>query len=145
MDVDKGIAQKSMVFIWNENLQKGISSHWIVVCLLKKKELLYVWFCSVALNALFCLKKRKLRKNESEVFRVKIPQRKVTKYNTYNNSFFFITVFLQFSIEFYFSSCLVLITNSSERQSLLENFHSHILLGKLLFLQIKILISIWHQ
>ena len=112
MDVDKGIAQKSMVFIWNENLQKGISSHWIVVCLLKKKELLYVWFCSVALNALFCLKKRKLRKNESEVFRVKIPQRKVTKCNTYNYSFFFIIVFLQFSIKFYFSGWLDLITNS---------------------------------
>ena len=46
-------------------------------------------FCSVALNASFCLKKRKLRKNKSEVFRVKIPQRKVTKYNTYNYSFFF--------------------------------------------------------
>ena len=46
-------------------------------------------FYSVALNASFCLKKRKLRKNKSEVFRVKIPQRKVTKCNTYNNSFFF--------------------------------------------------------
>ena len=64
------------------------------------------------LNAPFCLKKRKLRKNESEVFRVKIPQRKVTKCNTYNNSFFFIIVFLQFSIKFCFSGCLVLITNS---------------------------------
>ena len=64
------------------------------------------------LNASFCLKKRKLRKNESEVFRVKIPQRKVTKCNTYNNSFFFIIVFLQFSIKFCFSGCLVLITNN---------------------------------
>ena len=69
-------------------------------------------FCSVALNASFCLKKRKLRKNESKVFRVKILQRKVTKYNTYNNSFFFIVVFLQFSIKVYFSGCLVLIINS---------------------------------
>ena len=64
------------------------------------------------LNAPFCLKKRKLRKNESEVFRVKIPQRKVTKSNTYNHSFFFIIVFLQFRIKFCFSGCLVLITNS---------------------------------
>ena len=31
---------------------------------------------------------------------------------TYNNSFFFIIVFLQFSIKFYFSGWLVLITNS---------------------------------
>ena len=31
---------------------------------------------------------------------------------TYNYSFFFIIVFLQFSIKFYFSGCLVLITNS---------------------------------
>lgn len=46
-------------------------------------------FCSVALNASFCLKKRKLRKNKSEVFRVKIPQRKVTKFKTQNHSFFF--------------------------------------------------------
>ena len=64
------------------------------------------------LNASFCLKKRKLRKNESEVFRVKIPQRKVTKCNTYNYSFFFIIVFLQFIIKFYFSGWLDLITNS---------------------------------
>ena len=64
------------------------------------------------LNASFCLKKRKLRKNESEVFRVKIPQRKVTKCNTYNYSFFFIIVFLQFSIKVYFSGWMVLITNS---------------------------------
>ena len=65
-----------------------------------------------ATDASFCLKKRKLRKNESEVFRVKIPQRKVTKCNTYNYSFFFIIVFLQFSIKFYFSGWLDLITNS---------------------------------
>ena len=31
---------------------------------------------------------------------------------TYHNSFFFIIVFLQFSIKFCFSGCLVLITNS---------------------------------
>ena len=43
---------------------------------------------------------------------VRIPQRKVTKCNTYNHSFFFIIVFLQFSIKFCFSGCLVLITNS---------------------------------
>ena len=53
-----------------------------------------------------------LRKNESEVFRVKIAQRKVTKCNTYNHSFFFIIVCLQFSIKFCFSGCRVLITNS---------------------------------
>ena len=34
------------------------------------------------------------------------------KSNTYNNSFFFTIVFLQFSIKFCFSGCLVLITNS---------------------------------
>ena len=43
---------------------------------------------------------------------VRIPQRKVTKCNTYNHSFFFTIVFLQFSIKFCFSGCLVLITNS---------------------------------
>ena len=32
-----------------------------------------------------------------------------------------------------------------ESHIFLENPHSHILLDKLLFLQIKILISIWHQ
>ena len=63
-------------------------------------------FCSVALNASFCLKKRKLRKNESEVFRVKIPQRKVTKCNTYKNSLSFTMVSLQFSKKFYYSGCL---------------------------------------
>ena len=50
--------------------------------------------------------KTKTSENESEVFSVKIPQRKVTKCNTYNNSFFFIIVFLQFS------GCLVLITTN---------------------------------
>ena len=64
-------------------------------------------FCSVALNASFCLKKRKLRKNESEVFRVKIPQRKVTKCNTYKNSLFFTIISLQFSRKFYCSGCLI--------------------------------------
>ena len=34
------------------------------------------------------------------------------KMQYYHNSFFFIIVFLQFSIEFYFSGCLFLITNS---------------------------------
>ena len=33
-------------------------------------------------------------------------------HTTYHNSFFFIVVFLQFSIEFCFSGCLFLITNS---------------------------------
>ena len=55
-------------------------------------------FCFVALNALFCLKKQKLRK--SEVFRVKIPQRKVTKCNIYKNSLFFTIISLQFSRKF---------------------------------------------
>jgi len=49
-------------------------------------------FCSVALNASFCLKKRKLRKNKSEVFRVKIPQRKVTKFKT-QKSFLLLLVY----------------------------------------------------
>ena len=59
--------------------------------MISKKEgmILCFKFCSVALNASFCLKKRKLRKNKSEVFRVKIPQRKVTKFKTQNHSFFF--------------------------------------------------------
>ena len=61
---------------------------------------------------LYKIYKLVLRKNESEVFRVKIAQRKVTKCNTYNNSFFVIAVLLQFSIKVYFSGCLVLITNS---------------------------------
>ena len=43
---------------------------------------------------------------------VRIPQRRVTKCNTYNHSFFFIIVCLQFSRKFCFSGCLVLITNS---------------------------------
>ena len=73
-------------------------------------------FCSVALNASFCLKKRKLRKNESEVFRVKIPQRKVTKCNTYKNSLFFTIVSLQFSRKFYYSSCLISPHNSVKKQ-----------------------------
>jgi hypothetical protein len=47
-------------------------------------------FCSVALNASFCLKKRKLRKNKSEVFRVKIPQRKVTKFKTQKSFLLFL-------------------------------------------------------
>ena len=56
----------------------------------KKEGMIFVFsFCSVALNALFCLKKRKLRKNKSEVFRVKTPQHKVTKFKTQNHSFFF--------------------------------------------------------
>ena len=42
---------------------------------------------------------------------VRIPQRKVTNCNTYNHSFFFIVVLLQFSIKFYFSGWMVLITN----------------------------------
>ena len=71
--------------------------------MISKKEgmILCFKFCSVALNASFCLKKRKLRKNKSEVFRVKIPQHKVIKCNTYKNSLFFTIVFLQFSVKFY--------------------------------------------
>ena len=46
------------------------------------------------------------------VFWGKIPQRKVTKRNTYNHSFFFTIVSIQFSRKFCFSGCLVLITNS---------------------------------
>ena len=49
-------------------------------------------FCSVALNASFCLKKRKLRKNKSEVFRVKIPQRKVTKFKTQKSFLLFCSI-----------------------------------------------------
>ena len=63
------------------------------------------------LNAPFCLKKRKLRKNESEVFRVKILQHKVTKCNIYKNSLFVIIVFWQFSRKFYYSGCLSHSTN----------------------------------
>ena len=43
---------------------------------------------SGAFFRLYKIYKLVLRKNESEVFRVKIAQRKVTKCNTYNNSFF---------------------------------------------------------
>ena len=43
-------------------------------------------------------KKQELEKNESQVPTVRIPQRKVTKCNTYKNSFFFTIVFLQFRI-----------------------------------------------
>ena len=43
---------------------------------------------------------------------VRIPQRKVSKCNTYNNSFFFTIVSLQFSRKFCFRGCQVLITNS---------------------------------
>ena len=83
----------------------------------KKEGMIFVFsFCSVALNALFCLKKRKLRKNKSEVFRVKIPQRKVTKCNTYKNSLFFTIVSLQFSRKFYYSSCLISPHNSVKKQ-----------------------------
>ena len=46
------------------------------------------------------------------VFWGKIPQRKVTKRNTYNHSFFFTIVSLQFSKKFCFSGCLFLIANS---------------------------------
>ena len=104
---------RSFWFVFGVKIsRRGISSYWIVVGLRKKKRIVIRLILSVALNASFCLKKRKLRKNESEVFRVKIPQRKVTKCNTYNYSFFFIIVFLQFSIKFYFSGWLDLITNS---------------------------------
>ena len=49
-------------------------------------------FCSVALNASFCLKKRKLQKNKSEAFRVKIPQRKVTKFKTQKSFLLFCSI-----------------------------------------------------
>ena len=51
----------------------------------------------------FASKKRKLRKNESKVFRVKIPQCKVTKCNTYKNSLSFTIISLQFSKKFYYT------------------------------------------
>ena len=40
-------------------------------------------FYSVVLNAPFCLVKQKLRKKQSEVSMVKIPQHKVTKFNKF--------------------------------------------------------------
>jgi len=49
--------------------------------------------------------------NESQVPMVRIPQRKGTKCNTYNHSFFFTIVFLQFSIKFYFGGWIVLGVN----------------------------------
>ena len=112
MEGNKGIVQKFMVCIWSENLQKRNIFLRNYSWTSKEKRIVIRLICSVALNASFCLKKRKLRKNESEVFRVKIPQRKVTKCNTYHNSFFFIVVLLQFSIKFCFSGCLVLITTN---------------------------------
>ena len=77
-------------------------------------------FCSVALNASFCLKKRKLRKNKSEVFRVKIPQRKVTKCNTYKNSLFFTIVSLQFSRKLYYGGCLISPHNSVKKRGVVQ-------------------------
>ena len=41
-------------------------------------------FYSVVLNAPFCPVKQKLRKKQSEVSMVKIPQHKVTKFNNIN-------------------------------------------------------------
>ena len=91
-----------------------------------KKEWFLIWFCSVALNISFCLKKQKLRKNESEVFRVKIPQHKVTKYIIYKNSLFSTLVFLQFSRKFYYSGCLISFHKSIKKQGdcpEVYNFH----------------------
>ena len=79
-------------------------------------------FCSVALNASFCLKKRKLRKNKSEVFRVKIPQRKVTKCNTYKNSLSFTMVSLQFSKKFYYSGCLTSSLNPVKNKGIVQKY-----------------------
>ena len=60
--------------------------------------------------------KTKTSENESEVFRVKIPQHKVTKCNTYKNSLFFTIVSLQFSRKLYYSGCL------TSPNNLLKNF-----------------------
>ena len=49
-----------------------------------RKELLKnIPFCSVVLNVPFCPIGQKLRKKQSEVSMVKIPQHKVTKWNIF--------------------------------------------------------------
>ena len=45
----------------------------------QKEPLKNILFCSVVLNVPFCPIKQKLRKKQSEVSMVKIPQHKVTK------------------------------------------------------------------
>ncbi len=59
--------------------------------------------------------KTKTSENESEVFRVKIPQHKVTKCNTYKNSLFFTVVSLQFSGKLYYSGYLTAPRNSVKK------------------------------
>ena len=44
--------------------------------------------CSIVLNVPFCPIKQKLRRNESEVSMVKIPQHKVAKWNNFFGTFF---------------------------------------------------------
>ena len=59
--------------------------------------------------------KTKTSENESEVFRVKIPQHKVTKCNTCKNSLFFTIVSLQFSGKLYYSGYLTAPHNSVKK------------------------------
>ena len=59
--------------------------------------------------------KTKTSENESEVFRVKIPQHKVTKCNTCKNSLFFTMVSLQFSGKLYYSGYLTAPHNSVKK------------------------------
>ena len=59
--------------------------------------------------------KTKTSENESEVFRVKIPQHKVTKCNNCKNSLFFTIVSLQFSGKLYYSGYLTAPHNSVKK------------------------------
>ena len=66
--------------------------------------------------------KTKTPENESEVFRVKIPQRKVTKCNTYKNSLSFTMVSLQFSKKFYYSGCLTSSLNPVKNKGIVQKY-----------------------
>ena len=76
-------------------------------------------FYSVVLNAPFCPVKQKLRKKQSEVSMVKIPQHKVTKFNKFFSGSFFVffeqsdktfTAAFWMELEFYFACGKILLT-----------------------------------